>query len=612
MQTPLIALATTVLIVFALYFGKPVLMPLALAVLLSFLLSPVAEGLHRLGLGRNISVVFIVLFSVVLFAAGAYGIASQINALAGEIPAYKDNIREKVLSLRQAGKGGTLEGIQKTFRELKGELKKAEKEEKAAEQLEAAETASVEDHLEAENPMPVVVQEKAESGWALPSAFGPLLEMVATLGLVIVLVIFMLLRRRDLRNRFIMLCGYTRMPTTTRALDEAGERISRYLLMQTIINTTFGLAAGIGLSLVGLPYALLWGFLSALLRFIPYVGPWLGAALPVLLSLAVFPGWLYPLIIIGIYLILELTANMVLEPMLYGQSVGVSEVALLVAVAFWTWIWGGMGLALATPLTVCLVVLAKYVPGMRPIHIIMGDEPGLEPRLLFYQRLLALDLAEAREVAGEYLKTHTLTQLLDDLLLPALIHAKKDSMAGDLHEETLTEALSVLEELVSSLEDREEKQLPSAPVRTGAPILAIPTEDKFDELSVLMLKRIVPTFEINLTSPDALSGEIITQVEHEKPTIVYLASVTPGQSTEMRHLIKRIQTRFPSIKITASKLGLEDKRLQSLKETLGISISGSFAETRNVLTSLSQLTPNELPERGRISNEAISHAAQHN
>ena len=210
--------------------------------------------------------------------------------------------------------------------------------------------------------------------WQLPSV----LESLATAGLVIVLVIFMLIRYADLRGRLLYLAGYHRLTIATKALDEAGHRISRYLLMQSIINGSFGVAASLGFFLIGVPYAMLWGFLAAVLRFIPYAGPTIAAALPSALSLAVFPGWEHPFLVIGLIVVLELASNMIMEPLLYGQSAGVSEVALLVAVAFWTWLWGAVGLVLATPLTVCIGVLGKYISQLEFFGVLLGDEPTLE------------------------------------------------------------------------------------------------------------------------------------------------------------------------------------------------------------------------------------------
>ena len=219
---------------------------------------------------------------------------------------------------------------------------------------------------------------------------------------VTVLAIFMLLERRELRDRVILLIGYRRMTATTRALDEAGARISRYLLMQSIISGSFGVAVGLGLFLIGVPYAVIWGCLAAALRFIPYVGVFSAALLPFALSLAVFPGWLQPALVVGLFLVLDVVANMVIEPWLYGHSAGVSQVALLVAVLFWTWLWGPVGLLLATPLTVCLIVLSKHLPALGFIVVLMGDRPVIEAKARYYQRLLARDQDEAADIVEAY------------------------------------------------------------------------------------------------------------------------------------------------------------------------------------------------------------------
>jgi len=341
--------------------------------MLTFLLSPVAGALERIGLGRLPSVIIIVVVTFSLLATIGWAVTIEFTSLGNELPKYTGNIRQKISDVRGAGKGGALENVQKAIDEVKDEIQKKEE--------------------------PVRVQEKrrevvvkaAESStfWPIPLASAAMLEPLAAAGLVIVLVIFMLIQREDLRNRLIRLIGYGRLTFTTRALEEAGDRISRYLLMQTIINSSFGLAVGFALYLIGVPYAVLWGFFAAVLRFIPYVGPFAAAIMPSALSLAVFEGWLWPILVVGIFVALELTCNMVLEPLLYSESAGVSGVGLLVAVAFWTWLWGPVGLVLATPLTVCVVVLGKYVPGMDFIGVLMSDQPAMESNISYYQRLLA-------------------------------------------------------------------------------------------------------------------------------------------------------------------------------------------------------------------------------
>ena len=598
-------------------------MPLALAVLLSFLLSPVADGLHRLGVGRKTSVVFLVIFAFLVLGAGAYAVGSQLSALAYQIPAYKDNIREKVRTLRDAGKDSPIEKLQETVREIQGELEKESEEtnETTAAQAAAptagattsASSAPSEEEPE-EKPVPVVV--RGTGAWELPTAFGPLLEMLATLALVIVLVIFMLLRRQELRNRFIILCGYSRVPTTTRALDEAGERISRYLLMQTTINSMFGVAVGIGLYFIGVPYALLWAFLAGALRFIPYVGPWLGAAMPVLMSLAVFPGWLPPLMVIGLILVLELTTNMILEPLLYGQTAGVSEVALLVAVAFWTWVWGPVGLALATPLTVCLGVLGKYVPGLGFIQTILGDEPIMAPEQVFYQRLLAMDKAEAMEIALQFRKEHELPEMYDELLAPALVAARRDLTDQKLNKEHLQFIRTTLLAIMAreSNVELETTDTPEEMVQDGnverRHILAIPAEDQLDELALLMIKSLLPTHQVDVVPAKPLTGEIVEFIGRVNPAAVCVAAIAPGSTMDLRHLTKRVQLRFPELRMVVARVGMKnEKRIRGLTEALGTNISTSISQTKSLLQQLLQLKreepPTVRPRGGRL--EVVGH-----
>ena len=359
--TSLISFATFVLIIASLYWGQAVLIPVALAILLTFLLSPVAGTLERIALRRLPSVIVVVVLTFSLLGGIGWIVTLQFASLANELAKYTGNIKQKIADVRGAGKGGALEKVQKTVEEVKSEIQKGDEPTKAKDQR-----------------RPVIVQPmESFAFWPDQSAVGPMVEPFARAGLVIVLVILMLIQREDLRNRLIRLVGYGSFTVTNQALEEAGQRISRYLLMQTIINSSFGLAVGFALYLIGLPYAILWGFLAVVLRFIPYVGPFAAASMPCALSLAVFEGWHWPMVVAGLFLALELLINMVLEPLLYSESAGVSGVGLVVAIAFWTWLWGPVGLVLATPLTVCVVVLGKYVPGMDFIGVLISDVSSL-------------------------------------------------------------------------------------------------------------------------------------------------------------------------------------------------------------------------------------------
>lgn len=589
--TTFVYLATGVLAVVALYFGKPILVPIALATLLAFLLGPLVNGLCRVGIRQPIAVVVVVVFMFSLLSATIWGFGKQLTSLVYQLPDYKQNIQEKIADLRSAGSGSGFERIRTAWRDIKGELKRPAR--PAPTNITTTAAVTVTNTPVETEPVPVVVRTPAGgASWSIPTALGPLVQVLATAALTLVLVIFMLLRKRELRNRFIVLFGYNRMPTTTRALDEAAERISRYLLMQSIINGSFGLAVGTALYFLGLPYALMWGFLAALLRFIPYVGPWLGGAMPILLSLAVFPGWFHPFVVLGLILVFELISNMIMEPMLYGQTVGVSEVALIVAVAFWTWIWGPIGLALATPLTVCLVVLGKYVPGLSFLPLMLGDEPVMETPVLLYQRLLAMDDAEVTEIAQDYAKTHELIDVYDDLLLPALVTAKRDHLNDKLSTEHLDHIIGTTGHLISVLV-QDARSKPSAD-ESSSPheAFGIPVEDTIDELIMSMLGNVLPnSVSLKCVSTEALSGEVMDQFAQREGTVACIGSVPPGGTHESRYLVKRLEAAFPDVRIILARWGFKnDKKLRELAKTSGVqAVATNLKDARNYLIELTRI-----------------------
>ena len=382
-------LATLALTVGVFYWARDILIPIALAVLLTFILAPIVTGLRRKGLGRTASVLVTVILTFVLLAGIGAMILVEFRSLANELPNYRHNIRKKVSDFRLATKGGSLEKVQNTVKEVIEDIKR--------------------DDPKATNgppAVPVVVTEGKTAEAPGLSFLGPLMEPLASAGLVVVLVIFMLLRREDLRDRLLRLAGYGRLAATTKAIDEAGKLVSKYLLRQCLLNVIFGTGLGIGLFFIGVPYAVLWGFLAFAARFIPYVGPLLGAVAPALLSLAVFNTWTPPLLVIALVVGWELINNLLLEPVIYGQSVGVSEVALLIMIAFWTWLWGPIGLVLATPLTVCLMVISKSVPELEFIALLLSRETALDAHHVFYQRLVAKDRDEAQEIVETFVIHH--------------------------------------------------------------------------------------------------------------------------------------------------------------------------------------------------------------
>ena len=586
----LLILPTLVLIIATLYWGQAFLIPVALSILLTFLLTPVADGLERIGLGRLASVMLIVILAFSLLAAIGWMVTLQLTSVANELPTYRSNIREKISDIRGAGKGGAIEKIRETAEEVKEEFSKEE----------TAKPSS--------KPREVVVQsEESSTFWPLPLATAPMLERMASGGLVIVLVIFMLIQRENLRNRLIRLVGYGRLTITTKALEEAAQRISRYLLMQSIINASFGIAVGLALYLFGLPYALLWGFLAAVLRFIPYVGPVAAALLPSTLSMAVFPGWTWPLLVVATIIALELINNMVLEPLLYGESAGVSEVGLLVAVAFWTWLWGPIGLVLSTPLTVCVVVISKYMPQLDFIGVLMSDEPVIEPSISYYQRLLAMDQDEAAEIVEEHLKSHPKEQIFDDLLIPALNYLKRDFGFGKMAESeqqfVLQATRQIIEDLDNSGTGKASFEAPSANMPTGGEqpadatrkirIMGCPVRDEADELSLLMLRQLLDpvNYELEIIADELLASEIIDQIAEKKPALVCLVSLPPGGLAQTRYLCKRLRARFPETKLIVGRWGSRTDNSNALIDAGADKSGNKILETRDHIIQLSQILP---------------------
>lgn len=529
-----ILLAGVLMTVGALYLGREFLIPLAVAGLLTFVLNPIVRVFER-RLPRAAAVVLVVILTFSVLGAFTWALALQAASLGEEIPTYRDNLKHKIADVRGASRGGVIEKVQSATKEVVEELQKEDKPVKPT-----------------ENPVPVVVKPEASAFWQLPA----LLEALGNVGLVLVLVIFMLLERLQLRDRLIRVIGFGRIATTTKAMDEAGQRITHYLTMQTLINGTFGLGVSLGALLIGLPYAFLWGSLAAVLRFIPYVGPWAAALIVSLAGLAVFDGWLQPVLIAGLFIALELFTHLVLETYLYSQSAGVSQVGLLLAVAFWTWVWGPVGLALATPLTVCLVVLAKYVPDLEIVSVLMSDEPVMGPARSYYQRLVARDESEAATLVQDYVKSHPGQDIYDEVFVPALNHAQRDHGRG-----RITDAGFVERTTRHLVEELELPQPPAEPaLRPATPVLALPAQEEVDEIALLMLKqRLDPSrFAVEVASPDLLVSEAIAVVEARAPAAVVIGALAgAGHALHLRSLCKRLRARFPDLPIVVGWWGAD-------------------------------------------------------
>ena len=445
-RTSLPTVATVVTAVAALYFGREVFLPIAIALLLTFALAPVVSALKRVGIPRIIAVIASVLGAFAALGLFSFIIAGQVSELAQNIPAYQTNILEKIHSLKQTGvEGGIISRLSKVIERVGQEINQQDPSPPAA------------DNPKRE-PVPVEIVARERPLQVLQNLVGPLISPLASAGLIIIVVIFMLLEREDLRDRFIRLVGYGDLHRTTQALQDAGTRVGQYLLMQLVVNIVYAIPIAIGLWILGIPNALLWGLLALALRFVPYIGPVIGALLPLFLALAVAPGWSLLLWTAGLFVVMEMVTGNVIEPWLYGSRTGLSPLAIIVAAIFWTWVWGPLGLVLSTPLTVCLVVLGRHVPQFEFLDVLFGNEPVLEPHARLYQRLLAGDPDEATDHAEEMLEEKYLVEFYDKVAIPALLLGEQDRVRGVMGDQQRRQVAASALTLVANLDESAQEE----------------------------------------------------------------------------------------------------------------------------------------------------------
>src|SRR3954469_2299386 len=490
-----ISFLTLALITAALYFGQDVLIPLALALLISFILTPLVQRLQAMRLGRVPATLLVVILVFGGFATLAWTLGRQLVSFAETLPRYQQNIRAKVAVLRGGG-SAALRQAQQAVEHLREDLGAAPP---TPSPPPGARITSGKSHgatsITPASLVPVTVMEPPETPLTvLRTTLLPLLGPLGTAGLVIIFVIFMLIQREDLRDRLLRLLGQGRLNASTQALDEAAQRVSRYLLAQSLINTGTGTAVGLGLFFIGVPNALLWGLFAAVLRFIPYVGPWVAATLPTLISLAVFPGWEKPLLTIALFVLIELVSNNVVEPLVYGSETGISSLGILVSAVFWTWLWGPVGLLMATPLTVCLVVIGRYVPQLEFLDVLLGDQPPLPLEAQIYHRLLAMNPEEAGTLLEGCIQERTVAELYDGVLIPTLILAERDRHRGELSPEREEFIATTIRDWIDDLAGRtvEDGSLgveasPEAVTR----LVCVPVQDLADELVAQMFAQLV-------------------------------------------------------------------------------------------------------------------------
>jgi predicted PurR-regulated permease PerM/CheY-like chemotaxis protein len=599
----------------ALYFGRDVLIPFALAVLVSFLLAPPVTWLEKLRLGRVVSVVVVLAIAYSIAGALLWVGAEQFSSILTKLPEYQWNIEAKVQRIENAADGSSrFSRAAASVKAIATELTPGSTDyEKRRDLGKSGTSRSTKQQPEKPVPVEVVKHDQGIAG-SLGMISSSLAYVVGTLAAVVVLSLFMLLRRSDLRDRIFRLFGRGRINVVTTAMDDAAKRVSRYLLTQLCVNCSYGLMLGLGLYFIGVPYSVFWGALAAVLRFVPYVGTLIAAACPFLLSLAVFDGWRRPLLTLALWAVVEALISGALEPWLYAARAGISSLAVLLSAAFWTTLWGPIGLIVATPLTVCLVVLGRHVPQLEFLYILFGDEPALAPEASYYQRLLSLDEDGAREVLDNYLKEKPLLDLYDQVLIPALSLVEEDQHEGALDDKQQKFIYQTTRDLIEDLGEEfatAESYTSRETEAPRAPVMIVPARDEADELVGLMLAQILrySGYESKAV-PVGFLREMLTEVTKEKPGFLFISAVPPFALSHARSICRRARQRVPDVKPIICFWGSKDGT-EEIRGRLGAGCSdylvNSLSEAELQLRLLNPQQESEAAQAKRQEQTAPEH-----
>jgi len=613
-------------IIAALYFAKAILLPLALAVLLTFVLAPLVRLLESWSLGRIPSVVIVVVSAIlIIFGIGSF-IGGQVAQLAEKLPQYQFIIQHKIQTASSVVSGGTLEQFSNFLDRLNKEIgiKNRDTGDRSS-----VGTSSKPASSETNAPVPVEIHQPPQTAMeVMHQVLGSLLDPLATTGLVVIFVIFFLMQRRDLRDRLIRVAGSRDLQRTTEALNDAAQRLSRYFLAQTALNVVFGIIVATGLGLIGVPNPVLWGILAMVLRFVPYIGAVMAAAFPIALAIAVDPGWSMTFWTIGLFLVVEPLIGQVIEPLVYGHSTGLSPVAVIIAATFWTWLWGPVGLLLSTPLTVCLGVLGRHIGWLQFVDVLIGDEPPLSPAQSFYQRALAGDANELTDQAETQLKRQSLSSYYDEVVLQGLILAEVDVRRGSLEEKQVLEINDAVRELIEDLSDYEDSTplaepkadepavrlksdkdeetplgQPSLPIlqltdlspgwASDRAILCVSGRGQFDEVTTMMLVQLLEKhgLKASVESDSAVFSSKVVRLNSADVRMVCLSSLDIAHNpAHWRYSIRRLRRRLPQAKALAGLWGHDkhgagaeelrtnaggDLYAYSLREAIGICIEAA-------------------------------------
>jgi predicted PurR-regulated permease PerM len=558
------AVPILIAVVAALYFAREILIPLAFAVTLAMILAPAVGLLARLRVGRAFAALAMV--AVTVFAAGAisFVIFNQMVEVLNEFPSYRDNIHSKIQAMR-APTTGALGRATENVKELGKELSTAPPPPK---------NTGIRRNAPPEPTRPLAVQivaGPASEFEYLRDLSKPFLAPLGVLGIVLIFTVFLLIEQDDLRNRLFRLAGLNRLNLMTQALDDATRRVSRYLMLQFLVNACFGVLLGIGLYFIGVPYAALWGTVAAIFRIVPYIGSAAAGLLPLLLSLAVFDGWVPPLLVFLMFVVLELVTANLIEPWLYGTHTGISSLALLVTTVFWTTLWGPAGLVLSTPLTVCLVVLGRHVPQFSFLHVLLGDEPDLAFEAQLCQRLLAMDESGARLVMDQYLDKYPVSELYDSVMIPALTMVERDRHQGALEPEREEFIFLTIREMLSDFAERlRNSEVPGdsaqTPVTVGR-MLCIPAAHESDEIAAAMLAQLLePMGCATIVLPlDTNNMQLLDLLVPEENDTFLVSALPPVALAGARTLSSHLRRRFPKTKVVVGLWGFSGNATRALQ-----------------------------------------------
>ena len=604
---PLIAF---ILAIVVLYFGRQILVPLALALLFAFLLSPVVKFLCRWHIPRMAAVILVLLVAFSLIGGTAWVVTDQLIDIVNELPQYRVNIHNKIVAAQTPG---SVSKLLKSLEEVGKELTSAPSTQPQAAPRKLARSArnALAPVDPSSSPQKVeLVQPPPNALQSLRDFAGPLIEPLGTAGLVMIFTMFMLIDQEDLRNRLLGLTGLRRIHLTTKAMDDAARRVSRYLSMQFLVNACYGIVIASGLFFIGVPNVLLWGVLAMLLRFIPYVGPVIAGTLPFVLVVATTEGWHRPILVFTLFLVVEMITGNLVEPLVYGAHTGLSAVAILVAAVFWTALWGPVGLILSTPLTVCLSVLGRYSPHLQFLEILLGDEPALTADAVLYQRLLALDQREALSIVESYLRDKPLVDLYDKVIVPALTMAEQDRHGGQLEARHQEFILQSIHEFVTELSDSQappsgkqaRRFVPAEPsgltARKEQRVFSLAAHDSADEIAAAMLAQLAerggfPALAFPYT--DAATA-LLEGLAPQPGDVICISSVPPLALTHARTMGQSIHETFPGVTLLVGLWCYPDpasRTIDRLQQSTGSVVVTSLAEALQQISTAA--TPGLVP-----------------